>query len=31
LLAAQAQIERLPLLTADRQFAAYDLDVIWAC
>jgi PIN domain nuclease of toxin-antitoxin system len=30
LLAAQAQIERLPLLTADRQFAAYDVEVIWA-
>jgi PIN domain nuclease of toxin-antitoxin system len=30
LLVAQAQIERLPVLTADGQFEAYDVDVIWA-
>jgi PIN domain nuclease of toxin-antitoxin system len=30
LLIAQAQLERLPVLTVDRQFAAYDLQVRWA-
>jgi PIN domain nuclease of toxin-antitoxin system len=30
LLIAQAQLERLSLLTSDRAFAAYDVDVIWA-
>lgn len=30
LLVAQAQIERLPVLTADAQFEAYDVEVIWA-
>lgn len=28
LLVAQAQLERLPVLTADRQFAAYDVEVL---
>ena len=31
LLAAQAKIERLPWLPADRQFPAYHLEVMWAC
>ncbi len=30
ILIAQAQLERLSILTADRQFAAYDVEVIWA-
>ena len=30
LLIAQAQVERLPFLTADRHLAAYDVEVIWA-
>jgi PIN domain nuclease of toxin-antitoxin system len=30
LLIAQAQLERFPVLTVDRQFAAYDLQVRWA-
>ena len=30
LLVAQCQIERLPLLTADRQFEPYDLEIVWA-
>ena len=30
LLIAQAQVERLPFLTADRHLAAYDIEVIWA-
>lgn len=30
LLVAQCQAERLRLLTADRQFAPYEVDVIWA-
>jgi len=30
LLVAQAQLERLPLLTSDRQLAAYDLEILWA-
>ena len=30
LLIAQAQLERLPLLTSDRALAAYDADFIWA-
>lgn len=29
LLIAQAQIERLPIVTANRAFAAYDVDVVW--
>lgn len=29
LLIAQAQIERLPILTADPAFAAYDVEVSW--
>lgn len=29
LLIAQAQVERLPILTADPAFAAYDVTVIW--
>lgn len=28
LLIAQAQLERLPVLTADRQFAAYDVEIV---
>jgi PIN domain nuclease of toxin-antitoxin system len=30
LLVAQSQIERLPLMTADPEIAAYDIEVIWA-
>ncbi|HXA16872.1 MAG TPA: type II toxin-antitoxin system VapC family toxin [Thermoanaerobaculia bacterium] len=30
LLVAQSQIERLPLMTADAEVAAYDVEVIWA-
>jgi PIN domain nuclease of toxin-antitoxin system len=30
LLIAQAQIEHLPILTADDQFLRYDVEVIWA-
>lgn len=30
LLIAQAQIENLPILTADDQFLRYDIEVIWA-
>lgn len=30
LLIAQAQLEELVLLTADRFFAAYDVEVLWA-
>lgn len=30
MLIAQAQIERLPILTSDRQFAAYDVELLWA-
>jgi PIN domain nuclease of toxin-antitoxin system len=30
MLVAQAQIERLPIVTADRQIAAYDVEVIGA-
>jgi PIN domain nuclease of toxin-antitoxin system len=30
LLIAQAQIERLPLMTADAAIAAYDVELIWA-
>jgi PIN domain nuclease of toxin-antitoxin system len=30
LLIAQSQIERLPLMTADEQLTAYDVDIIWA-
>ena len=29
LLVAQCQVERLPLLTADRLIAQYDVEVIW--
>lgn len=29
LLIAQAQVERLPILTADPAFAAYDVTVVW--
>jgi len=29
LLVAQAQVERLPLLSSDRRLAEYDLDVLW--
>jgi PIN domain nuclease of toxin-antitoxin system len=28
LLIAQAQLERLPVLTADRQCAAYDVEIV---
>ncbi len=30
LLVAQAQLEDLTLLTADRQFGSYDVEVVWA-
>lgn len=30
LLVAQCQLERLALLTADPQFEAYDLEILWA-
>lgn len=30
LLLAQAQLERIPLVTADRQLAPYDVELIWA-
>jgi PIN domain nuclease of toxin-antitoxin system len=30
LLVSQAQLEDLPLLTVDRQLAAYDLELLWA-
>jgi PIN domain nuclease of toxin-antitoxin system len=30
LLVAQAQIENLPILTVDRQFKPYDVELIWA-
>ena len=29
LLVAQAQVENLPIVTADAQFAKYDVEVIW--
>ena len=29
LLVAQAQVERLPLLSSDRRLAEYDVDVLW--
>jgi len=29
LLIAQAQVERLPIVTADGAFGAYDIDLIW--
>ncbi len=29
LLVAQAQVEELPLLTSDRDFRRYGVDVIW--
>jgi PIN domain nuclease of toxin-antitoxin system len=31
LLIAQAQLEKLPILTADRQFEAYEVDLLPAC
>jgi len=30
LLIAQAQLEEVPILTVDRQFAAYEVEVLWA-
>jgi len=30
LLVAQAQVERLPLLSADKQLARYDVEILWA-
>jgi PIN domain nuclease of toxin-antitoxin system len=30
LLVAQAQMEGLPLMTADPKLAAYDVEIIWA-
>jgi PIN domain nuclease of toxin-antitoxin system len=30
LLVAQSQIERMPLMTADEEITAYDVDIIWA-
>lgn len=30
LIVAQAQIEKLPVLTADDKFAAYEVEAIWA-
>ncbi len=30
MLIAQAQVERLPILTADRQFSRYDVELLWA-
>jgi len=30
MLVAQAQMERLPILTADRQLEAYDVEIVWA-
>jgi PIN domain nuclease of toxin-antitoxin system len=30
LLVAQAQLERLPFLTADRRMATYDIEILWA-
>ena len=27
---AQAQIEGIPIVTADRQFEAYDVKIVWA-
>jgi PIN domain nuclease of toxin-antitoxin system len=29
LLIAQAQLERLPIVTADSAFEAYDVDLVW--
>jgi PIN domain nuclease of toxin-antitoxin system len=29
MLVAQAQMERLPILTADHQIEAYDVEIIW--
>jgi PIN domain nuclease of toxin-antitoxin system len=29
-LIAQAQLEKVPILTADRQFEAYEVDLLWA-
>lgn len=30
LLIAQSQVERIPILTADRRFEPYDVEVVWA-
>jgi len=30
LLVAQAQVEGIPLMTADEEIAAYDLEIVWA-
>jgi len=30
LLVAQAQVERLPVVTADPRFAAYEVEIIWS-
>ncbi len=30
LLISQAQMERLPIMTVDKQFKAYEVDLIWA-
>jgi len=30
LLIAQAQLEKVPILTADRQFEAYEVELLWA-
>ena len=30
LLIAQAQIEKMPIVTTDRKFSKYDIDIIWA-
>jgi PIN domain nuclease of toxin-antitoxin system len=30
LLIAQAQLENVPILTADRQFEAYEVELLWA-
>jgi len=30
MLVAQAQVERLTLVSADRQFADYDVEVLWS-
>jgi PIN domain nuclease of toxin-antitoxin system len=31
LIISQAQIEGVPIMTVDRQFEAYDIEIIWAC
>jgi PIN domain nuclease of toxin-antitoxin system len=30
LLVAQAQVEKLKLMTVDRQLASYDVEILWA-